>query len=89
MVNGNGRNGNGHPANGSNSTMLTVAQVSDLLNVHPNSVRRWADLELLPCYRIGFRGDRRFTPGDVDHFLAAWKNGDQDGLTRESEIVHS
>lgn len=49
--------------------LLTVAQVSQLLNVHPHSVRRWADMGLLPCYRLGLRGDRRFNAGDVEVFL--------------------
>jgi excisionase family DNA binding protein len=51
--------------------MLTVSQVADSLNVHPHSVRRWADSGLLNCYRIGFRGDRRFKPEDVNEFLDA------------------
>lgn len=49
--------------------MLTVTQVADALNVHPHSVRRWADSGMLPCYRIGVRGDRRFNPQDVQVFL--------------------
>lgn len=36
--------------------MLTVTQVANSLNVHPHSVRRWADSGLLQCYRIGVRG---------------------------------
>ena len=55
--------------------VLTVADVAQLLHVHPNSVRRWADVGLLSCYRIGIRGDRRFRPGDVDEFLVAKTNG--------------
>ena len=55
--------------------MLTLAEVARLLHVHPNSVRRWADAGLLRCYRIGFRGGRRFRPEGVDEFLAARVNG--------------
>ena len=73
--NGNGYHPNGNSHNGRNGTMLTVSQVAELLNAHPHSVRRWADGGRLHCYRIGLRGDRRFTVGDVDDFLAAWKNG--------------
>lgn len=55
--------------------MLTVSKVADSLNVHPHSVRRWADSGMLQCYRIGFRGDRRFKPEDVDEFLDARVTG--------------
>ncbi len=57
-----------------NSTeeMLTVNDVARLLHVHPNSVRRWADMGLLRSYRVGLRGDRRFSPGDVARFLRSW-----------------
>ena len=58
------------PADG---RLLTVAQVSAVLNAHPNSVRRWADVGLLPVYRIGRRGDRRFKPEDVAKFLVDWR----------------
>ena len=49
--------------------LLTLADVAKLLNVHPNSVRRWTNLGLLKCYRVGVRGDRRFTIDEVDEFL--------------------
>jgi len=53
-------NGDNYRATGDRSepgrTMLTVPQVADSLNVHPHSVRRWADSGLLQCYRIGVRG---------------------------------
>ncbi|PKB79921.1 MAG: hypothetical protein BZY88_10850 [SAR202 cluster bacterium Io17-Chloro-G9] len=55
----------------SNGSLLTVTQVAERLNAHPHSVRRWADSGLLHCYRIGFRGDRRFRPNDVDEFLVS------------------
>lgn len=71
--NSNSFNGNGREIGGA---MLTVSQVADSLNAHPHSVRRWADSGLLQCYRIGFRGDRRFKPEDVDEFLDARVNGD-------------
>ncbi len=56
-------------SNGSRQGMLTVRDVCQFLNVHPNSVRRWADLGLLRAYRVGPRGDRRFRRDDVDAFL--------------------
>ena len=52
--------------------LLTVSEVAHLLNAHVNSVRYWADTGLLPCYRIGRRGDRRFRAEDVNAFLVSW-----------------
>ena len=46
-------------------TVLTVSEATAMLNAHPNSVRRWADLELIPSVRIGLRGDRRFRVEDI------------------------
>ena len=57
----------------SNGRMLTVSQVARLLGAHTNSVRRWADMGLLPSYRIGLRGDRRFKYEEVSGFLAPQK----------------
>jgi len=53
-----------------NSRMLTTTEVAHLLHVHPNTVRQWANRELLHAYRLGTRGDRRFTHQDVDDFLS-------------------
>ncbi|MFQ6028107.1 MAG: helix-turn-helix domain-containing protein [Dehalococcoidia bacterium] len=49
--------------------LLTVGEVSRMLHVHANSVRRWTDEGLLPAYRIGRRGDRRFSEEAVENFL--------------------
>ena len=52
-----------------NSRMLTTTEVAHFLHVHPNTVRQWANRELLHAYRLGTRGDRRFKPEEVDNFL--------------------
>ena len=51
-------------------SMLTVTEVSLLLHVHPNTLRRWSDNGIIKAYRIGSRGDRRFKQDDVNSFLA-------------------
>ncbi|MBI2871670.1 MAG: helix-turn-helix domain-containing protein [Chloroflexi bacterium] len=51
--------------------LLTVAQVAALLNVHPNTVRRWAEIGVLRACRIGPRRDRRFYRSEVEHLLEA------------------
>ena len=52
-----------------NSGMLTTTEVAHLLHVHPNTVRQWANKGLLPVYRLGTRGDRRFKREDVENFI--------------------
>ena len=51
-------------------TMLTASELAHLLNVHINTVRRWGNRGILKVYRIGPRGDRRFSKEDIDSFLA-------------------
>ena len=50
--------------------MLTASELAHLLNVHINTVRRWSNRGVLKAYRVGPRGDRRFSKEDVDKFLA-------------------
>ena len=77
------------------STMLTVREVSRLLHVHSNTLRRWSDQGIIKAYRIGPRGDRRFRPEDIAVLLLeeskgfplatkepATPNGTQDSLER-------
>ena len=52
--------------------MLTVKDVSRLLNIHINTVRRWSDQNIIRAYRITRRGDRRFRQEDIDCFLAEY-----------------
>lgn len=54
-------------------TVLTVSEAAAMLNAHPNSVRRWADMGLLPSFRIGLRGDRRFRVEDIAYLVDSWK----------------
>lgn len=49
--------------------LLTGRQVASLLHVHINTVRRWGNNGTLKCYRIGTRGDHRFTKAGVKAFL--------------------
>ncbi|MFC2058327.1 helix-turn-helix domain-containing protein [Chloroflexota bacterium] len=48
--------------------LLTVQQVSRLLNVHINTVRKWSDSGLLQSCRIGPRLDRRFRREDIVNY---------------------
>ena len=59
---------------GKNSGMLTTSEVAHLLHVHPNTVRQWANKRLLPAYRLGTRGDRRFKRKEVEAFIKSNSN---------------
>jgi len=50
--------------------MMTVREVAQLLHLHTNTVRRWADQGIIRAYRITRRGDRRFRQEDIVRFLA-------------------
>ena len=49
--------------------LLCIREVCQLLHVHANTIRRWADQGLLKQYRIGPAGHRRFRPKDVAALL--------------------
>jgi len=46
-------------------SLLTTSEVASLLHAHINTVRRWSNLGILPSFRIGPRGDRRFREKDA------------------------
>jgi len=46
--------------------LLTVREMAKRLHVHPNTLRQWSDSGLIRSYRIGVRGDRRFSAADVN-----------------------
>ena len=51
------------------SELLAVGEAASILNVHPNTLRRWAKAGLLPSWRIGLRRDRRFQLAEVLGFM--------------------
>jgi excisionase family DNA binding protein len=52
-----------------NEKMLTVKEVAELLNIHPNTLRRWSEQGRITTYKINPRGDRRYKRSDIDKFL--------------------
>lgn len=51
------------------SFLLTVSEAAEIINVHPNTLRRWSDAGVVPSYRINTRGDRRFRREDLIRFI--------------------
>ncbi len=49
--------------------LVPVGEASQILHVHPNTLRKWSDRGLIPSYRIGQRRDRRFAVDDLLAFL--------------------
>lgn len=54
--------------------MLTIQQTSDLLNVHPNTLRNWDNQGVLKAIRYGKRRDRRYRKKDVQKVLTDKNN---------------
>lgn len=57
--------------NGDSSALLQVKEVAELLGIHPNTVRIWADSGVLRSYRVGPRKDRRIPLAAVKHMLSS------------------
>jgi excisionase family DNA binding protein len=51
-----------------NDQMLKISEASKLLDLHMNTIRRWSDKGILPHYRVGERGDRRYRRGELIDF---------------------
>src|SRR5262245_8385076 len=40
--------------------LLTIQEVSEILQCHPNTLRKWDKLGIIRAVRFGKRGDRRY-----------------------------
>jgi len=49
--------------------LLTLKQTSELLQVHPNTLRNWDNNGTLKAVRIGGRNLRRYRKSDLDKFI--------------------
>ncbi len=45
--------------------ILTMKQVCEFLNVHPNTLRNWDNKGVLKAIRFGTRKDRRYQKWDI------------------------
>ena len=66
--------------------MLTVREVSQILHVHSNTLRRWSDQGIIKAYRIGPRGDRRFKQEDISLLLLEESKGFPTNADESTEI---
>ena len=67
-----------------NRTVLTVYQAAERLHVHPNTLRRWSKKGLIPEYRIGAHGNRRYNERDVINYIH--QHYQQNGVHREISV---
>ena len=48
-----------------NQKLLKISEAAKLLNVHPNTLRKWDKKGILEAVRFGERGDRRYRREDL------------------------
>ncbi len=48
---------------------LTLTEVSELLKIHPNTLRNWDTNGTLKAIRIGVKKVRRYRQSDINKFL--------------------
>ena len=51
------------------SKLLTLNEACLVLNVHPNTLRKWDKEGKLKAIRFGTRGDRRYSEQDIFIFI--------------------
>lgn len=56
------------------NNLLKLSEAAELLNVHPNTLRKWDKKGILKAVRFGERGDRRYRKEDLDKFTNKHKN---------------
>ena len=49
--------------------LLTLKEVCEILNCHPNTLRKWDKEGRLKAIRFGSRGDRRYKKADILTFI--------------------
>jgi len=49
-----------------NNKLLKISEASEVLNVHPNTLRKWDKKGILKAVRFGERGDRRYKKEDIE-----------------------
>ena len=47
------------------SELLSISQVAEIFNIHPDTLRNWEKEGILVPMRVGKRGDRKYRPQDI------------------------
>ncbi len=45
--------------------IITLREACEILNCHPNTLRKWDNKGYLKAIRFGTRGDRRYRKNDI------------------------
>lgn len=64
--------------------LLSLQEVAEFFQVHPNTVRRWVHQGLLPSYRVGPQRLHRFRFHDLDAFLT---QQEEDSLRSHEDLT--
>jgi len=51
------------------SELLTLSEASQILKVHPNTLRKWDRKGILKAVRFGQRGDRKYKKDEIAKLL--------------------
>ena len=62
--------------NKSEPDILTLTEVSKMLNLHPNTLRNYDANGTLKALRLGEKGTRRYRRTDVENFLKKMSEDD-------------
>src|SRR5687768_1486038 len=71
--------------------LISIKEASQMLNIHPNTLRRWDNQGLLKAVRLGARKDRSYQLEEILKFTSpknAFK-GDLENLTSRSSQFKS
>ena len=66
--------------------MFTLREVSEILHVHTNTLRRWSAMGIVKAYRVGPRGDRWFKMEDIEQLLL---NANKDMALNRNQVEKS
>ncbi len=58
-----------------NPEWLTTEEAAEYLQVHVETMRRWARTKVIPAAKLGNRGGFRFRREDLDGFLEERRGG--------------
>ncbi|PIP56729.1 DNA-binding protein [candidate division WWE3 bacterium CG22_combo_CG10-13_8_21_14_all_39_12] len=50
-------------------TLVKITEAAKILNVHPNTLRKWDNKGILVAIRFGERKDRRYKKEDIEQFI--------------------